>query len=213
MISPQKILEKIIFYNKSLEKNTLKISTSIHFSNGSIKEGIPIDINKTEKVVLLQCKASLIYININLLNHVELNSSTHNIEFLTNEDHMDLSNTKVSTSLELKRLFKQEKDIIEKLYDFELNSKLIINNLKTELEKYQFEVFIKVLKDILNTISKDDLGHQALNSLKLLVIKPEDNTALELTKINDTINIHINFKTKFKTDFKTQLRVVLESKL
>ncbi|WP_173279205.1 hypothetical protein [Winogradskyella eckloniae] len=213
LISPQKILEKIIVYNKSLEIKTQKISANIHFSNGTIKEGIPIAINETEKVVLLHCKASIIYINVALLDHVELNLSTHVIEFLTDDNYVDLSNTNISTSLELKRLFKQEKDNIETLFDFELNSEIIINDLKTELEKYQFELFIKVLKDILNTISKDKLGQQALNNLKQLVIKSADNTALELTKTTENITIHINFKTKFKTDFNTHLKDALESKL
>lgn len=211
--SPIQLLKSIVGFNEIKENESSKIPVKIGLCSGFSLEGFPLKISPEENLILSSKDKAITLLHLKNLEFVEILPSPSAFQLLSDGDHFEISEDQIPTNLGLKRLLKSLSDQFEQLYGFQLKSSVLEDGSLTEgTERHQFQEFLIYLKELLVLISEEELGGQALKSLKMLQIF-KSTERYTVSKSKDEMQIGINFKQKFSNDFKAGLKSAFESKL
>lgn len=212
LLQPIDVLQKVAFFNKNNIHERVKwCEVFAKLSGGVTIKGFPIEIDNDCNTLFILQDDTLAYYNTKTLVGVEITSLYHQLEFLTNNEYLDISNDKVPSEFQVKRHWSDF--VIRCKEDFDLNMKESFigdNNLDT-IERYQVPLFLEILYRIFKDIASNPMGKEAIASIQQVVITNATNS--KVSKTGDKLELNINFKSRFPQDFEQNIKKEIESKL
>jgi len=209
---PSELFKKKVEFNMDAAKSGNMALVRIGLGSGFIVEGTPLKMDKERNVIFTSSDKSVSYVNVNTITGIQIMNPEELMEVLTEGSYFNILESSVPTSLELKRNFKSFQEYFEKGYDFEVTNVILEKEVISDVEKYQFQQFLEVLKKSLDKISEDTLGEEALKSLKTLKIISGNALKVERTADKE-LTIEANFIKKLSADLVNDLQKALESSL
>ncbi len=209
---PLAVFKKVVAFNRAANESSKRVQVRLGLASGFEIVGVPLAVDQDGNAIVVGDAETISYVNVGSVSGIEIVTPTALLAVLTDDRYVAVPQNEVPTSLAMKRKVQELSAQVKTTYAIELRAIDWAKQCNTDVEKYQFDMFLNVLSEVLKNIAGDTMGKEALKAIRGIQITLREGE-LAVEKGTEGITIQLDVNRKLKKDLKKVLQEQLEKYL